>query len=267
MDLSLRLILSLVGVLIVVSILLDGLRRIRQNERLRKRDAALKTYAAPTVREKPESDEIVGAVRVSTTNTSRFSAMKEPHIGPLMMQNENTNRPAQDEMMNTNISISEEECFEMSEPTLSREQFFVINVVSKTREGFAGSELIPAFLAAGLRFGEMSIFHRHENSNGQGRLLFSVASLFEPGTFDLDNIENICTPGLSFFMCLPGPTNPLAAFNMMAQAAKRIAEALDGELRDRAKNPLTAQAMADSQKDIREWMKQHQQAGVAATSD
>lgn len=263
MDLSLRLILSLVGVLIVVSILLDGLRRIRQNERLRKRDAALKTYAAPTVREKPESDEIVGAVRVRTTNTSRFSAMKEPHIGPLM--NENTHRPAYDEMMGTNIS--EEESFEVSEPPLSREQFFVINVVSKTREGFAGSELIPAFLAAGLRFGEMSIFHRHEHSNGQGRLLFSVASLFEPGTFDLDNIENICTPGLSFFMCLPGPTNPLAAFNMMAQTAKRIAEALDGELRDRAKNPLTAQAMADSQKDIREWMKQHQQAGVAATSD
>lgn len=265
MDLSLRLILSLVGVLIVVSILLDGLRRIRHNERSRKRkeerEVALKTYVAPTVREKPETDEIVGPVRVMPTgNPTRVVATpkKEPHISAGASRN-----VIQEELDDEDDSQHHSD----HDAQESAEQIFVVNVVAKTREGFAGSEMVPAFLAAGLRFGDMSIFHRYEQTNGQGRVLFSVASLFEPGTFDLDNVDNFYAPGLVFFMRLPGAPNSLAAYNMMIQTAKRIAETLGGELRDRSKNLLTAQTVSDSQKKIKNWMRQHYQVGAATVSE
>jgi cell division protein ZipA len=249
MDLSLRLILSLVGVLIVVSILLDGLRRLRhidEGRKREKREAAINSYVAPTIREKPDSDEIVGPVRVVKT---------EPRMGRFSSKVES------DEEFEDESSINTED----ARVTIPKEQFYVINITSKTREGFAGSELVPAFLAAGLRFGEMGIFHRHEHVNGQGKLLFSVASLVEPGTFDIDNVDNFTVPGLTFFMCLPGPANPISTYNMMIQTAKRIAETMDGELRDRAKNLLTPHAILEQQKQIREWMKQH--VGALATSE
>lgn len=253
MDMSLRLILLFVGFLIVGSIFLDGLRRLRHQrdeaqdrEKREKREAAINTYAAPTVREKPQSDEILSPARV---------LKMEPHLGKYIVIEDSEPTVQQSEM----LPLEEEQA------SIPQDQFFVINVVSKTREGFMGSELVPAFLSAGLRFGEMSIFHRHEQANGHGKLLFSVASLVEPGTFDLDKLDTFSSPGLSFFMCLPGPANPISAYNMMMQTAKRIAEVLGGELRDRHREPLTAHMVAEQQKHIRDWMKRY--SGVLVTSD
>jgi cell division protein ZipA len=61
---------------------------------------------------------------------------------------------------------------------------------------FEGRELIDALMAEGLEHGQFSIFHRHAED---GRRLFSVASLLEPGSFDLDSIDGMPFKGVVFF--------------------------------------------------------------------
>ena len=57
-------------------------------------------------------------------------------------------------------------------------------------------------------------------------VLFSVANIEQPGTFDYYNMAEFSTMGVVLFMQLPSPGNNLANLRMMIRAAKTIAEDL-----------------------------------------
>jgi len=118
-------------------------------------------------------------------------------------------------------------------------KLIVINVVAKPNQQFIGYELLQSLLAVGLRFGKMSIFHFHEMPNGRGRVLFSLASAVEPGTFDLSRMGSFSCPGLTFFMQLTDQVNAQADFDVMLGTAKQLADDLDGELQDQDRKSLT----------------------------
>ncbi|MCX4028963.1 cell division protein ZipA [Endozoicomonas sp. SM1973] len=123
------------------------------------------------------------------------------------------------------------------------EEVIIINVVAKTEEGFVGSELLHALLANGLKFGEMQIFHRHEQPDGNGCVLFSAANGVEPGYFDLASMERLQTSVVSLFMSLPGPPEPMKAFEEMAMAAYYLSRSLQGELKDEQHSVMTQQTL------------------------
>jgi cell division protein ZipA len=92
-------------------------------------------------------------------------------------------------------------------------------------------KVILALRAAGLKHGRYGIFHRHEDEfDDEAR--FSVANLTEPGSFDLTNLTEKKIPGMSFFMVLPGKSDPVARFDDMVATARELARELEGELRD-----------------------------------
>lgn len=123
------------------------------------------------------------------------------------------------------------------------DEFLAVYVLAKNDVGFNGADLLQILLACDLRFGKRSIFHRHEYKNGTGPVQFSMANISEPGTFDLNTIESFQTPGICFFISLPGPEDPLKAFDYMVETAKCIARNLDGELKDEARSAMTAQTL------------------------
>jgi len=123
------------------------------------------------------------------------------------------------------------------------EEVIVVNVLSRSEEGFAGAELLRIILACGLRFGEMDIFHRHEYDNGEGPVQFSMANAVKPGSFDLNNMEQFRTPGVTFFLSLPGPDDSMKAFDYMHETAQCIAKNLDGELKDEMRSIMTSQTI------------------------
>ncbi len=105
---------------------------------------------------------------------------------------------------------------------------FIFNVVAKDGGELCGHELLQYFLTSGFRFGEMSIFHRHEHSDGTGPILFSIANMMMPGTFDLDSIEQFKSEGVSFFLTAPNEEiNIKASFKMMLTAVEIMAEDFD----------------------------------------
>ena len=104
--------------------------------------------------------------------------------------------------------------------------------------GFDGSDLIKAFSAEGLEYGRFGAFHSLDERR---RSRFLVASLVEPGSFEIEKMHELRCPGVSMFMVLPGPREPLSALEGMFTCARRLAERLDGEVLDDKGNALTMQ--------------------------
>jgi cell division protein ZipA len=88
---------------------------------------------------------------------------------------------------------------------------------------------VAALRDAGLEHGRYSIFHRQLGTNREG---FSVASLTEPGSFDLDHLGDATIAGLSFFLVLPGKGDPVSRFDAMVETARALSVELSADLYD-----------------------------------
>lgn len=102
---------------------------------------------------------------------------------------------------------------------------------------FPGAPLRTALEAEGLAFGRYHIFHRELDDQ---KLLFSVASLIEPGSFELHDMETQEFPGISLFAVLPGAVEGTQVVDEMVACARRLATRLGGVLQDERRQPLTA---------------------------
>ena len=98
-------------------------------------------------------------------------------------------------------------------------------------EELLSERAVHALRGAGLEHGRYGIFHRNADAPGEVTL-FSVASLTEPGTFDLENLGEGTIAGLSFFITLPGTGDPVARFDAMIETARGLAVELDADLHD-----------------------------------
>jgi cell division protein ZipA len=121
------------------------------------------------------------------------------------------------------------------------QELIVINVLAARGQRFEGPALVEALRARGLRYGEMNIFHRVEPVTRAVR--YSVASVMEPGTFDMAEIDEFRSPGVCFFLQLPGPEQPLETFEDMLAAARDLALQLGGELKDEQRSVMTGQTV------------------------
>lgn len=119
------------------------------------------------------------------------------------------------------------------------EELIVMNVLARRGEPFTGDELFAVLRGKGLKFGDMNIFHRmHPKTRSVN---YSVANVVEPGTFDMADMEAFRSPGLCFFLQLPGPQNPGRAFEDMVTVARDVATELGGDLKDEQRSYLTPQ--------------------------
>ncbi|MDP5210300.1 cell division protein ZipA [Microbulbifer sp. 2205BS26-8] len=122
-----------------------------------------------------------------------------------------------------------------------RDEVLVINVMAPEGDCFEGNDLLRVMLAAGMRFGEMNIFHYHEGGGADGSVIFSLANIVVPGVFDLTQMEEFTTPGVSLFLALPVEGEAIKAFDQLLSTAYKIAELLGGELKDENRSVFTAQ--------------------------
>lgn len=136
-------------------------------------------------------------------------------------------------------------------PYVEVQDVIALHVVAR-QHPFNGEDLLRCILGYGLRFGDMSIFHRHERPTGQGKILFSMAKAVEPGIFDLQAMSGEEIPGVSFFLSLPG-VNSIHAYDIMVDTAKRLATELQGEILDEQRQPLTRQLVEHYRERVQEF--------------
>jgi cell division protein ZipA len=137
-------------------------------------------------------------------------------------------------------------------PRYEAPEVFMLNVVARSPQGFRGHDILHILLACDLRFGDMNFFHRHEFEAGRGAIQFSVANMMQPGVFDIDNMADMSTPGLVFFLTLPGPDDMMKAYDYMLETAQAVARNLGADVLDESRSVLTRQTMEHSRQKIRE---------------
>ena len=161
-----------------------------------------------------ENPEFIGRVEPS------FDAVEEPN--DYTINDDAGNEPGEVEML------------------VGEQKIVTLRVIARNSGAFAGDELMLCLRGIGMRRGKFGIFHRFEGSDEE-KIIFSAASLVEPGSFDMANIKEQKIPGISLFMVLPGPIDGAQAFDFMITASRELAQSLDAELFDESGSTLSIQ--------------------------
>jgi len=127
------------------------------------------------------------------------------------------------------------------------QKILTIRVCTMGETRWTGSQLMAALELHGLAFGRYQVFHR---KHADGRSLFCVASLIEPGTFDVAEMADQEYRGVTLFAVLPGPILPLETMDEMLDTARGLAEELSGSVQDAKGMPLSPQRAAALREDI-----------------
>jgi cell division protein ZipA len=285
---ELRLIFIIIGALVLGALLLHGLWTVRKNagqprhryydeqpsdsrdgaERpdgfddlgvgpvrvVKKANVDAASKAAPA---KPESVRRAEPVRPAAVRTAAkaevqselaFDEPKEPAL--------NFSALADDELTAKSFDTTAPAADEQPEVAEEPAEVLILYVLLPETKEMKGPDLLSALLTLGFKYGDMDIFHRHQDSAGSGAVLFSLANMFNPGTFDLENIDKLSTRGVSLFMTLPGPGEPLQNFNLMHNAAKKLADEFGGQVLDGQRSVLTVQTVRHYVDKIREFQRQ-----------
>ena len=292
---ELRLVLIILGALVLGALLLHGLWTVRKNAG-QPRHRYLDEDSKTTTEQADGFDDLgVGPVRVIKKGAHQSTAEHGPADNALVkvapaVKPSSANTAAQPVRERPAAEIQNELPFdEPQEPQLNfsalsdeelqqdafsapagqheeREQtdntaaepaeVLILYVLLPENKEMTGPQLLSALLTLGFKYGDMDIFHRHQDSAGSGAVLFSLANMFNPGTFDLENIDKLSTRGVSLFMTLPGPGEPLQNFNLMHNAAKKLAEEFGGQVLDGQRSVLTVQTVRHYVDKIREFQRQ-----------
>jgi cell division protein ZipA len=128
-----------------------------------------------------------------------------------------------------------------------QQKIVAVRVVANPPLRFEGAKLLEVIRAEGLEFGRYDIFH---NLHSDGRPIFSVASLREPGTFDIGAMPASVYPGIALFAVLPGPLPAAEAFDQLIFTARALAAQLGGALADDRGGPLTVHRITRLREDM-----------------
>lgn len=300
MDLSVRDWLIIIGALLAVAVLLDGVRRMRNERKDALRMSArtrregeekllnpelpgearvVAVRETPSLRpsdggvaeplpERPEEHEDVlmrgvgeaAAAKASLNASLQHRASPKSERSEASLERAKSAEPRIDKRVADAVDGDVRRAPEPEpEPTSGQaapaevEELIVVNVMADSDKPYLGEDLLQILLACDLRYGRMNIFHRFENADGSGPEQFSVANLVEPGNFDLDAIDGFTTPGVVFFMSLPGPKDSMQAFDAMLETARCLVKNLGGELRDQTHSVATKQTLEHYRQRIRDF--------------
>jgi cell division protein ZipA len=252
-----REVLIVVGVLVVIAIILDGARRIKRNRyenlqmssrKLQKATAQdlstedldqLETSQFPSGGSRVvgiRDDGDIQQVENSLRRAGGFGFDREPEQETFDLDNSIYERQREVLTEQPQQSVKEDN---NDQP----QEVLVVHLMANKGETVAGQQLLDAILSVGLRYGAMKIFHRHLNDDGSGPVLFSMANLVNPGTFDLNSMGDLEVPGVTLFMALDDIEDPVTAFNIMIEAIDSIVASLQLNVMDESRSSMTRQTI------------------------
>ena len=221
METTLRVISLLVGISIIAGLAYDFVRTLKKRknatgispqQRAAKIDPAigLDISVFESVELEPEAESAVLDEKTESKNVDSASATKDTAL---------------------------------TAPVVTPDKVIALTVLARPHASFSGRPLLSLFDQLDLTYGDKSIFHAFEGRVEAEPPLFSVASLINPGTFDLKQLDVFNTPGLVFFFVASTLNQSVAAFEAMLRTARLAAQQLGGELRDEARRPLTTRGI------------------------
>lgn len=136
-----------------------------------------------------------------------------------------------------------------------------LSVAPQRIEGAKLQEVLHSEL---LTHGKYDVFHR---LHSDGHSIFSIASMVEPGTFDLEKMGETLYPGITLFAQLPGPVPGMHALNELVACARRLHQSLGGALQDDRGVPLTVHRIERMRQEVRDFERPASTAGRAGRGE
>ncbi len=205
--------------------------------------AVTKATAASSLEAKSEpvaETAAVAAVEAQNKSTATEKAQPEISLNPGMETAEITEFEGESSILD--VHLHEQQRHD-DESALANAQYIIaLNVYPNPRRALSGDKALKVLLKYGLRFGEMSCFHRYLETTEPSPLMFSVLRITDegPAGFDLETLSTEQVQGLAFFLALPNP-HAQTGFDMMASIAGLIAREIDGKVYDENNLEFTPQ--------------------------
>ena len=248
---SLRWILLAAGAIFVLVIYLLGRsRKSRNHSIIDELDDDLPEFSARSL---DDVDEGVGEVRVITSRDSDDIYSDDTRTADSFS--------ASDEALQAEAAADEAPATDSadSDGTEKKAQdnrlkdIIVLYILPKgdphNQQALQGSQINSSAQAMGLSFGDMNIFHYTVN----GRNVFSLANMLEPGSFDPDTIHDLKTSGLTVFMQLH-KGDPMDDLTEMLQRSYQLAGLLDARLCNHKRETLTEQDAENYRQQVRDFV-------------
>ncbi len=131
--------------------------------------------------------------------------------------------------------------------TSEMQRIVTVRVCAVGAARWPGAALMAALELHGLAYGRYQVYHR---KHSDGRSIFCVASLIEPGTFDIARMSEEEYRGVSLFAVLPGPLEPLQTIDALLATARDLARELSGTVQDAKGMPFSTQRAAALREDV-----------------
>lgn len=135
-----------------------------------------------------------------------------------------------------------------------RDKILVLHVMAPRNRPFTGVALGAALRRAGLRLGEMSIYHYRDEAAPDDDPMFSVANMVAPGTLTDENLADMMTPGVTLFLQLNTSDRPHRAFEALLVTSHTLARDLGGTIMDAQQSTATNQTLAHMREDMNQWL-------------
>ncbi|NJD05982.1 MAG: cell division protein ZipA [Methylococcaceae bacterium] len=239
---TVRMILLVAGVLAIVGVYLWGRYQQRMMDFIDRKGEFDELGGFEEEQDAPEESDADPDVEAATgiLNPHAYRHEPEPELYPDLRpeQPDDDDDPVPERPKPHHAAVAEP-----SQPAPLGAPFLIqLSVVADQEGYFNGEELRDALSDLDLIYGDMGIYHRYDRE--YRKPLFSVASLVEPGTFPIDDMENFDCPGVVLFFQPPQVADPIAVFDDLVNTAHDLAQRLDGVEWDERRQPLTEEKLA-----------------------
>lgn len=138
-------------------------------------------------------------------------------------------------------------------PGADERMLLVLFIVAGRGRKLAGMDILAAAKQVNLQHGDKDVFYLYEDPDTRQQALFTMASMMEPGSFDLANLDHYETPGLALFSQLPTAISASATFEKMLAVGRHMAQALNAELKDESRSTLTLQTIGHIREKVKDY--------------
>lgn len=183
------------------------------------------------VRDDSDVNRLGEQLRQQTIERATLSAFREPAQESLEFKDEPETSSSVAQPAEKRSTVSEE--------------MAIVHLLASRGSAIQGGSLRDAVLAAGLRYGEMKIFHYYADANDRDdeELLFSLANAVKPGNFELREIEQLTTPGVTLFLNFNQVSDASAALEKLITVVDQLAGALSLQVLDETRSSMTRQTL------------------------
>lgn len=215
-------------------------------EQTAKADEAVEAVAEVEAAQKDETVAAEAETTIVSENVEATEKAEESKAETELSLNPNIETVAIEEFDGESnildVHLHEQQRYDDESALATAEQIIALNVYPNPRRALSGDKALKVLLKYGLRFGEMSCFHRYENTDEPSALMFSVLRMTDngPAGFDLETLSGEQVQGLAFFLALPN-SKAVTGYDMMTSIAGLIAREVDGKVYDENNLEFTPQ--------------------------